>query len=66
VELDARVGAGPGGMADLIPQIARLDGLGTLPSVRRISAQSASSFTAFRKASVTRTELLEFWPDTVM
>ena len=32
---------------------------------RRISAQSPSSSTAFRKASVTRTELLEFWPETV-
>jgi hypothetical protein len=30
VELDARIGAGPGGMADLLPQIARLDGLGDL------------------------------------
>jgi hypothetical protein len=39
--------------------------LETLPSVRRSSAQSASSRTACRKASVTRTELLEFWPETV-
>ncbi len=37
----------------------------TLPSVRRTSAQSASSRTACRKASVTRTELFEFCPDTV-
>ena len=37
----------------------------TLPSVRRTSSQSASSSTAFRKASVTRTELFEFWPETV-
>jgi hypothetical protein len=39
--------------------------LATLPSVRRMSAQSASSCTALRKASVTRTELFEFWPETV-
>jgi hypothetical protein len=30
VELDARIGTGPGGMANLFPQIARLDGLGCL------------------------------------
>jgi hypothetical protein len=30
VVLDARIGAGPGGVADLFPQIARLDGLGDL------------------------------------
>ncbi len=30
VELDARIGAGPGGVADLLPQLARLDGLGDL------------------------------------
>ena len=35
-----------------------------LPSVRRTSSHGASSFTAFRKASVTRTELLEFCPET--
>ena len=39
--------------------------LETLPSVRRISAQSPSVSTALRKASVTRTELFEFWPETV-
>ncbi len=39
--------------------------LTTLPSVRRVSAQSPSSRTACRKASVTRTELLEFCPETV-
>jgi len=39
--------------------------LATRPSVRRISSQSESSSTAFRKASVTRTELLEFCPETV-
>ena len=38
--------------------------LAVLPSVRRRSAQSSSFCTALRKASVTRTELLEFWPDT--
>ena len=37
----------------------------TLPSVRRVRAQSPSSRTALRKASVTRTELLEFCPETV-
>ena len=30
VELQARIGAGPGGVADLLPQRARLDGLGDL------------------------------------
>ena len=39
--------------------------LATLPSVRRISSQGLSSRTASRNASVTRTELLEFWPETV-
>ena len=37
----------------------------TLPSVRRISSQSLSSRTAFKKSLVTRTELFEFWPATV-
>ena len=37
----------------------------TLPSIRRVSAQSASSRSAFRKSSVTRTELFEFCPETV-
>ncbi|GBD42228.1 hypothetical protein HRbin39_01617 [bacterium HR39] len=37
----------------------------TLPSVRRIRFHSASSSTACMKASETRTELLEFWPETV-
>jgi hypothetical protein len=36
-----------------------------VPSLRLISSQSASSSTAFRKASVTRMELLEFWPETL-
>jgi hypothetical protein len=35
------------------------------PVVRAVSAHSRSSATAFRKSSVTRTELLAFWPDTV-
>src|SRR5271166_237423 len=34
----------------------------TLPSRRRVRFQSPSVSTACRKASVTRTELLEFWP----
>src|SRR5579872_3759700 len=37
----------------------------TLPSVRRVSAQSPSASTLSRNSLVTRTELLEFWPDTV-
>ncbi len=32
---------------------------------RAVSAHSPSPSTASRKASVTRTELLEFWPETV-
>src|SRR5258705_9904398 len=39
--------------------------LETLPSVRRISFQSPSVFTASMKLLVMRTELLEFWPETV-
>jgi hypothetical protein len=39
--------------------------LTVLPEVRAVSAQSPSVSTALRKASVTRTELLEFWPETV-
>lgn len=38
--------------------------LATLPSVRRTSSHGWSSRTARRKASVTRTELLEFCPET--
>src|SRR5262245_42564220 len=38
----------------------------TLPGlVRQVRSQSPSASTAFRNSSVTRTELLEFWPDTV-
>src|SRR5690349_17940554 len=33
--------------------------------VRQFRSHSASDSTAFRNSSVTRTELLEFWPDTV-
>ena len=39
--------------------------LATLPVVRSVSAHSRSASTARRKSSVTRTELLAFWPDTV-
>ncbi len=39
--------------------------LATRPSVRRSSSHGASSRTALRKASVTRIELFEFWPETV-
>src|SRR6056300_1279427 len=38
--------------------------LATLPSVRLVRCQSASSSTALRNASVTRIELLEFCPET--
>src|SRR6185369_661665 len=37
----------------------------TLRSVRRVSFQSPSWTTAFKNSSVTRTELFEFWPETV-
>ncbi len=39
--------------------------LATLPSVRRVSCQSPSASTVSMKALVTRTELLEFCPETV-
>ncbi len=39
--------------------------LTTLPPTRAVSAHSRSSSTARRKASLTRTELLAFWPATV-
>jgi hypothetical protein len=65
VELDARIGAGPGGMADPSPT-------DRAPSRswrrRRPCGWSGPSRVVLdrrRKASVTRTELLEFWPDTV-
>ncbi len=49
-----------------LPQSSRaLTVRATRPSVRRISGQSASASTASRKALVTRTELFEFWPETV-
>src|SRR5688572_33173264 len=39
--------------------------LWTLWSVRRIRFQSPSSITFWMKSLLTRTELLEFWPETV-
>src|SRR6476619_2852370 len=39
--------------------------LTALPLRRAVSAQSLSSSTAPRNSSVTRKELLEFWPETV-
>src|SRR5215203_779751 len=39
--------------------------LATLPLVRQVRSQSPSASTAFRNSSVTRTELLEFCPETV-
>ena len=39
--------------------------LGTSPSVRQVRFQSPSSSTALKKSLVTRTELFEFWPETV-
>src|SRR6056297_84472 len=36
----------------------------TVPSLRFISCHISSFSTALRKVSVTRMELLEFWPDT--
>src|SRR5258708_38663455 len=35
------------------------------PLVRQVRSQSPSASTALRNSSVTRTVLLEFWPDTV-
>src|SRR5215831_8679927 len=40
--------------------------LATLPVVRSVSAHGRSVWTALRKVSLTRTELLAFWPETVM
>ncbi len=37
----------------------------TLPSLRAVRCQSASFSTARKKSSVSETELLEFWPETV-
>ncbi len=66
VELHARVGARPGGVGDLVPQVARACSvLATLPSVRQMSCQSPSSITRSMNSSVTRTELFEFCPETV-
>ena len=40
--------------------------LAILPGlVRQVRSQSRSASTALRNSSVTRTELLEFWPETV-
>src|SRR3954463_2871253 len=40
--------------------------LAILPGlVRHVRSQEPSDSTAFRNSSVTRTELLEFWPETV-
>src|SRR5207248_111747 len=36
-----------------------------LPVVRQVRSHSASASTALRNSSVTRTVLLEFWPETV-
>ena len=60
------IGAGPGGLADLLPQLAGLQGLLDLAvgaADQRASRRRRA--TARRKSLVTRTELLEFWPDTV-
>ena len=66
IELQAGIGAGPSGITDTLPQIARLDGLRDAAIGARFQIPIAvGSSTAFRKASVTRTLLLEFWPETV-
>ena len=66
VELQAGIGAGPGGVADLLPQIARLHGLGDL-AVLGAPEQIpvAVGFDGLEESSVMRTVLLEFWPETV-
>ena len=62
VVLDARIGAAPGGVGDLVHQLARRQRLDRRsPSVRAIRSQSAPSSTASMNSSVTRTELLAFW-----
>ena len=62
VELQAGVGALPGGLGDLAEQVAGRDRLDDLePSVTARRCQSASASTASMNSSVTRTELLAFW-----
>ncbi len=65
VELNAGIGACPGGVTDLVPEVLRLDGFGDLAVLAPVRFQSPSVSTAVRKSSVTRTELFEFWPETV-
>jgi hypothetical protein len=53
-------------MADLFPQIARLhERLGDLAVGAVGQVPVAVVLDRRRKSSVTRTELLEFWPETV-
>ena len=62
VVLQARVGARPGGLADLAEQVAGVDGLDDLAGARGArSPNSVPSSTARMNSSVTRTELLAFW-----
>ena len=65
VELDAGIGRGPRGVADLVPQLARLERLARLAVEAADQVPVAVLLDALRNSSVTRTELLEFWPETV-
>ena len=66
VELQAGIGRRPGGVGDLLPQSAAFTVLASLPGlVRQVRSQSPSASTALRNSLVTRTVLLEFWPETV-
>ena len=66
VELQAGIGAGPGGVADLLPQLARLQrSWRPCRSCARSDPNRRRSRRLLRKSSVMRTELLEFWPETV-
>jgi hypothetical protein len=65
VELHARIGTVPGRFRDTFQSARALMVFMTRPSVRLMSSQSASSNTAWMKSLVRRTELLEFWPETV-
>jgi len=63
--MQAGVGRRPGGVTDLLPELAGLQRLGDLPVGAADQVPVAVGFTARRKSSFSETELLEFWPETV-